>query len=316
MIVKVSVVDGRIQSYSESIASKQREVDEYIASPNGHSLEEIQKVQAYSDEYIAELEKKIKAADDELIAAKSACEEILRQKKLHLEVKPEIAETETTESLSLLREESEKQREASTSRLAEVNALLKNDEVRSAELEQTKAQRDAMKEECARWAELEGLYGGAKGQKFRLMAQSYVLRTLLQKANHYLKDLSQRYELYCTDNSLVINVIDHDQNESARAVNLLSGGESFIVSLALALGLASISKERLHVDTLFIDEGFGSLDAATLETVITTLNRLHIIGGRRVGIISHVVSLAERIPAQIRMKRTGPGKSEALVYSL
>lgn len=316
LIVKTSVVDERIESFMAGIASAQRSIDEYLASPNGRNMEEINKAQAYTEGDIAKIKDKLKADKEEHIAAMAACGEIDRQKAEHAKAKPEMKAEETAESLQAVRDSIEARREEANARMVSINALLKADEERSADLDQTKRQRDKLKEECADWAMLENLYGGAKGQKFRLMAQSYVLRTLLQKANHYLKALSRRYELYCVDNSLVINVIDHDQNESARAVNLLSGGESFIVSLALALGLSSISKERLHVDTLFIDEGFGSLDAATLETVITTLNRLHSIGGRRVGIISHVGSLAERITTQIRMRRTGPGKSEVLVVSL
>ncbi len=125
--------------------------------------------------------------------------------------------------------------------------------------------------------------------------------------------LTSRYQLDCDDGSLTINVIDRNHGDSVRNVGLLSGGESFVVSLALALGLSAISKEKIHVDTLFIDEGFGTLDKDVLDTVITTLDRLHAIGGRRIGIISHVQDLKDRIPTQIRLLRSGPSSSRVSV---
>lgn len=280
-----------------------------MAEPDSCTPWQIESVAAMSAEDIAECKREVKADEDRLLAACAACAEVEARKAEHQKSKPVFAESDSPESLAAMREEAESLREKASKRQAAVEALLQDDARRAEALAATRRERDALKAECADWAVLEDLYGGAKGQKFRLMAQSYVLRTLLSKANHYLSMLSQRYELCCSDNSLVINVIDHDQSDIARPVTLLSGGESFIVSLSLALGLSAISKERIDVDTLFIDEGFGTLDNSILETVITTLDRLHRIGGRRVGIISHVASLAERIPAQIRMRRTGPGTS-------
>ncbi len=309
LIAETGAVDGRIESLSSIVREKTAEIDAYMAEPDSCTPWQIESVAAMSAEDIAECKREVKADEDRLLAACAACAEVEARKAEHQKSKPVFAESDSPESLAAMREEAESLREKASKRQAAVEALLQDDARRAEALAATRRERDALKAECADWAVLEDLYGGAKGQKFRLMAQSYVLRTLLSKANHYLSMLSQRYELCCSDNSLVINVIDHDQSDIARPVTLLSGGESFIVSLSLALGLSAISKERIDVDTLFIDEGFGTLDNSILETVITTLDRLHRIGGRRVGIISHVASLAERIPAQIRMRRTGPGTS-------
>jgi len=309
LIAETSAVDGRIESLSALVAEKREQIDAYLSEPGNCSREQIEEAAKYTPEQISEYKEEIKVDADRLVAARAAYGEIERRKAEHQQAKPDLADDDTPESLAARREDAEAVRDSASKRQAAVEALLKDDADRADALAETKRDRDALKEECANWAVLEDLYGGAKGQKFRLMAQSYVLRTLLYKANHYLAMLSQRYELCCSDNSLVINVIDHDQSNIVRAVTLLSGGESFIVSLSLALGLSAISKERLDVDTLFIDEGFGTLDNSMLETVIATLDRLHRIGGRRVGIISHVTSLAERIPTQIRMRRTGPGTS-------
>lgn len=143
------------------------------------------------------------------------------------------------------------------------------------------------------------------------MAQSYVLRTLLAKANRYLASFSKRYTLTARPGTLTVSVIDSELPSSPRAASSLSGGETFIVSLALALALASISKEKINVDTLFIDEGFGSLDSESLSMIIDALDTLYAIGGRRIGIISHMDVLKERIPTQIRLRKLG-GNTSAL----
>lgn len=142
-----------------------------------------------------------------------------------------------------------------------------------------------------------------RGKRFRVIAQSFILRELLDKANHFLDQLSKRYELDCQDDSLTILVRDMYFGGSVRPVNMVSGGESFVVSLALALGLSSIGGNGFATDMLFIDEGFGTLDSNTLEVVMDTLERLRETGNRKVGIISHVEALCERIPVKILVER-------------
>lgn len=316
LIAQTAALDGRIESLSARLADRRAGIAAYMAAEGSCSAEQINAAASLTAARISAAKAEIKAVADRHLAATAAVVEVERQSAEHQAAKPEIAEGETPQSLAAVRAEAETQRDDASKRQAAVETLLADDDKRAEALAQTKRDRDALQVECADWVVLESLYGGAKGQKFRLMAQCFVLRTLLHKANHYLAMLSPRYELYCADNSLVINVIDRDQANAIRPVTLLSGGESFIVSLALALGLSAISKERLDVDTLFIDEGFGTLDAATLETVLTTLDRLHTIGGRRVGIISHVAGLAERIPAQIRLRRTAPASSAVTIVTL
>ena len=116
-----------------------------------------------------------------------------------------------------------------------------------------------------RWAKLNELAGSADGAKFRRIAQGYTLDVLLSYANVQLRQLSQRYRLERVPDTLALQVIDQDMCDEIRTVHSLSGGESFLVSLALALGLSSLSSNRMKVESLFIDEGFGSLDAETLE---------------------------------------------------
>ena len=146
------------------------------------------------------------------------------------------------------------------------------------------------------------MLGDSTGSKFRKIAQSYILGELLHSANGYLRQFNNRYELEANPGTLVILVRDLLQGDLTSA-NTLSGGECFMVSLALALALSSTTGKMFSVDTLFIDEGFGSLSPNYLDNVMETLNRLYDMGGRRVGIISHVEMLKERVTTQIRVER-------------
>lgn len=159
-----------------------------------------------------------------------------------------------------------------------------------------------------RWAKLNDLAGSADGAKFRRIAQGYTLDVLLSYTNVQLRDLTRRYRLERVPETLALQVIDQDMCDEVRTVHSLSGGESFLVSLALALGLSSLSSNRMKVESLFIDEGFGSLDADTLRVAMDALESLR-TQGRKIGVISHVQEMTERIPVQIRVSRAGNGRS-------
>ncbi|WP_217607181.1 AAA family ATPase [Chitinophaga sp. GbtcB8] len=162
------------------------------------------------------------------------------------------------------------------------------------------------------WAKLNEIIGSSDGKKFRQIAQEYTLDVLLGYANVHLEILSKRYLLQRIPNSLGLQVVDQDMGDEVRTVYSLSGGESFLVSLALALGLASLSSSRMKVESLFIDEGFGSLDPATLNIAMDALERLH-NQGRKVGVISHVQEMTERIPVQIKVSKQQSGRSKVEV---
>jgi DNA repair protein SbcC/Rad50 len=165
------------------------------------------------------------------------------------------------------------------------------------------------------WKVFDDLIGSADGKTFRVFAQGLTLEALLGHANRHLHDLSPRYALErVPESDLDLQIVDHDMGEERRATSSLSGGESFLVSLALALGLASLSSRDTAVETLFIDEGFGTLDPATLELALHTLDQLQ-AAGRQVGLISHVPGLAERIGAQVMVERMGGGRSRVRVVS-
>lgn len=159
-----------------------------------------------------------------------------------------------------------------------------------------------------RWAKLNKLIGSADGTKFKVIAQSYTLNLLLLHANKHLSYLSKRYKLQQVPGTLALQVVDCDMCDEIRTVYSLSGGESFLISLALALGLSSLSSNNLKVESLFIDEGFGSLDAESLRTAMEALEQLQ-MQGRKIGVISHVQEMSERISVQVQVHKKVNGKS-------
>lgn len=172
----------------------------------------------------------------------------------------------------------------------------------------------ACRTESERWAQLNELAGSADGAKFRRIAQGYTLDILLNYANVQLRGLTRRYRLERVPETLALQVIDRDMCDEVRTVHSLSGGESFLVSLALALGLSSLSSNRMRVESLFIDEGFGSLDAETLRVAMDALESLR-TQGRKIGVISHVQEMTERIPVRVQVCRAGNGRSTLAVES-
>ena len=163
-----------------------------------------------------------------------------------------------------------------------------------------------------RWNRMNNLIGCATGRKFQKIAQSYVLESLIHAANSYMKTLTNRYTLKVVTGTFVIQIEDAYQGYASRAANTLSGGESFLVSLSLALALSDIG-HQFAVDTLFIDEGFGTLSGEPLQSAIATLRMLHQKNGRHVGIISHIEELKERIPVQIQVQQSGNSSSSKVV---
>ena len=156
---------------------------------------------------------------------------------------------------------------------------------------------------------------GADGKMLRKIAQCYTLSFLIAHANQEIRKFNSRYELQQVKHSLGIRVIDHDRADDIRDTTSLSGGETFIVSLGLALGLSALSSRNISFENLFIDEGFGTLDPDTLATVIDSLAMLQSSQGKKVGVISHTDTMSERITTQIRIIKNGnSGSSHIEIY--
>lgn len=179
-----------------------------------------------------------------------------------------------------------------------------------------KATEARLQIEARPWQALHELIGKGEGKHFQQFAQALNLSQLLYRANHHLSGLNPRYRLQQELDqglpTLHFVVVDRWMSTAPRALKTLSGGESFLVSLALALGLSDLRSGTMPIETLLLDEGFGTLDPDTLEVALAALQQLH-QGGRQVGIISHVGALAERIPAQVHVEPIGEGRSRVRV---
>lgn len=203
-------------------------------------------------------------------------------------------------------------REAQSEVITELRAKLSINAQNSASAQAAHDDLQAKTTQFSLWTQLATAIGTTASDNFRDVAQAYTMRILLDQANYFLRKLSQRYELTCYSNSLAIMVMDKEMGGELRSASSLSGGETFLVSLALALGLASLNDENLNIDMLFIDEGFGTLDGESLEMAVQALGNMQRFG-KKVGIISHVDSLKERIPAQIQVTKRGKAASEVRI---
>jgi exonuclease SbcC len=186
--------------------------------------------------------------------------------------------------------------------------LKDNDRLKQQQQERFQA-IDAQKQECSRWDLLHELIGSADGKKYRNFAQGLTFEMMVGHANQQLQKMTDRYLLIRDDaQPLELNVVDNYQAGEIRSTKNLSGGESFIVSLSLALGLSHMASKNVRVDSLFLDEGFGTLDEDALETALETLAGLQ-EDGKLIGVISHVQALKERISTQIQVTPLAGGRS-------
>ena len=225
----------------------------------------------------------------------------------------EARTTQTEEELQAQLEQLRQQQDELSQQLGGVQVQLEKD----AELRQNQRtltdQIEKQQQEHRRWASLSELIGSADGTKFSRFAQSLTLAHLVNLANRHLQKLSDRYQLQKRQGACVeMDIVDRYQADAVRSLESLSGGETFLVSLALALGLSDLARRNHPIDSLFIDEGFGTLDADTLDTALAALETLQ-AGGKTIGIISHVEALKERLTTQIQVRKNDSGNSTLAV---
>ena len=228
-----------------------------------------------------------------------------------LEKDLELDDPRSYEEIEMIKKELSDSIKTKKTALEEHKRLLVNQEENHKRIKGIEAEIAEMQEKSKYWKLLNDMIGDATGHKFNQFAQDLTLIQLIQLANLRLEKLSKRYLIANPaeneDDSLV--VIDLDMGDQRRSVKTLSGGETFVISLALALALSDLASSNVRISSLFIDEGFGTLDPETLDQVLTTLEQLQEEGSKMVGIISHVGSLKERISTQIQLIPNGRGFS-------
>ncbi len=231
-----------------------------------------------------------------------------REKRLAMEVEKKLTD-KTLEELEPQFKECEGTLKTLRDAIAGLKYKLSENTAAKERIEEKQSTIEAQKKECHRWEKLHGLIGSADGKKYRNFAQGLTFELMVSHANRQLEKMTDRY-LLIRDvlQPLELNVVDNYQAGEIRSTKNLSGGESFIVSLTLALGLSKMASRKVRVDSLFLDEGFGTLDEEALETALETLSGLQ-QDGKLIGIISHVSALKERISTQINITPVSGGRS-------
>ncbi|MFK5927679.1 MAG: AAA family ATPase [Desulfuromusa sp.] len=235
-----------------------------------------------------------------------------KQKDREIRLAAEIARKVTDKTLEELEpqfKEYEESLKELRDAIAGLNHKLSENRAAKERIKEKQSAIEAQKKECHRWEKLHGLIGSADGKKYRNFAQGLTFELMVSHANRQLQKMTDRYLLIRDDKQpLELNVVDNYQAGEIRSSRNLSGGESFIVSLTLALGLSKMASRKVRVDSLFLDEGFGTLDEEVLETALETLSGLQ-QDNKLIGIISHVSALKERISTQISIVPVSGGKS-------
>ncbi|AHL76774.1 chromosome segregation protein SMC [Stutzerimonas stutzeri] len=257
------------------------------------------------DTLLAEARERLRANTEQLARSRERLDGCEQRLKAHQASQPNPPNAETLEAQLSSQKASCDNTEQ---RSSETRAVLLDDDRRRNQSRTLLEQIAAATAQSQRWGRIAALIGSSDGGAFRKIAQAYNLDLLVQHANVQLRQLARRYRLKRGGSPLGLLVMDTEMGDELRSVHSLSGGETFLVSLALALGLASMASSKLKIESLFIDEGFGSLDPESLQIAMDALDSLQ-AQGRKVAVISHVAEMHERIPVQIQVQRMGNGQS-------
>ncbi|MDE6512908.1 MAG: hypothetical protein K2L05_01835, partial [Muribaculaceae bacterium] len=311
--VRISNIDQEISALNAKVAAKrqteknavqtiQRAQAQIAAFLTENNMPDfiLKRILELSADEVARARRDITAASDALVSAKATLDDARKRYAEHSANRPAELGDKSQEELNGQKQTTDNEAIEVNRRIGIITQKLTADnEARASHAERLRELEEKRKDE-ERWRQLDNLFGDTTGKKFVNIAQTYVLMDLIDSANKYMATLSDRYRLRVQPNSFVIYVDDAYDGGASRPANTISGGESFLVSLALALALSDIA-EGLEVDTLFIDEGFGTLSGQPLKDAIATLTQLHSQTGRHVGIISHVEELRAELPVQIQV---------------
>ena len=297
----------------ETAIKSASDVRERIIAIKGDFATENVVAKKFADNAITEwgsLESRIRTA---LEGIDSACKsKELNENTLNSAYAEDEALPKTADAVRVLKTEVESDNMVKSEHLGKLKNVIEEDNKKQAELKSKIDARDRAGKVNAQWKTLDSLFGGADGFTFKKIAQSYIMQDILNHANAYLRKIAPRYELTAQPGSLIILVEDNEDGV-VRSGNTLSGGEGFVISLSLALGLSSLAENSISVDTLFIDEGFGTLSQEWLNSVMSALEKLNSSSGKHVGIISHIEDLQNRIPTVIEVKKKNATTSEVSV---
>ena len=285
----------------QTLRDAKQKLNELLAALPAMTLDGLTQLCLHTNGEIAAVREELQQLSGKIQRLQGETAALSKRQAGHQALKPDFDET-NPERLTEIIDQTAKRDEQLNEEITQRTTRLKTDEEYNRLAGQKKELLINAETVYNHWSTLNEMLGNADGAKFRKIALSYILEELLTIANDYLRRFNDRYELEAYPGSLTILVRDLLQGDRT-AVTTLSGGESFMVSLALALALARMTGKVFTVDTIFIDEGFGTLSEGYLTSVMETLNHLYDLGGRRVGIISHVEALKEHIATKIHVLR-------------
>jgi len=303
----------RQEATQSEVNALQQKVHTFVTTHPSISIDRLCKLVSYPEEKVQNMRQRMQQTREDCIKKETTLRNLQKEQEDFRKKKPLFPPECTPFGLNQQKEEEEKKLRLLFQEIGQLKQTLQQDNEARIRQEKELKQLKESYQTYQQWTRLKELFGSADGKTFRAIAQSFILKELLQNANFYLKHFTDRYQLEGQGITLTILLRDFYEGGITRPVSTLSGGESFLISLALALGLSSLNREQLSIATLFIDEGFGTLSSDYLQTVMDTLEKLHQLGGKRVGIISHVEGLRERIRTQIQVRRIDNSRSEVVV---
>ena len=312
LYAKIKAQKEQISLCEKQIEKRKQQLEEYQQS-TGISIEQLSEIDAQKSilegarAFIQQTDTQLQSRKDAIATAEKLMVEAM--KKLGVTEMENLPDkTELEESIQKLDSEII----ALATEMGVIQNKLDTHKENEKKLAELTKQLESLTRNFNKWDKLNNIFGGTR---FRTLVQTYILRPLLNNANIYLEKITDRYVLTCSEDNeqLSILVLDRYNKNQIRSVTVLSGGERFMISLALSLALSSLNRPDMNVNILFIDEGFGTLDDNSLTSVMNTLEKLQEIAGqnnRRVGIISHREELIDRITVKIIVKKKGEGRSQ------
>lgn len=308
--------DAALVKSLDTTISECNEVLEAYYNSSGKSEADLVRISERASE-LGKAREFVKETDENLKSKSDAVESALDNIKTALEALNVTEEMDVPQMQALLdlKKSYKEQNDELVGKINVIATQLEENDANIGRRDAAKGELDKAEALYKKWNILNTYFGGTR---FRTLVQTYILRPLLNNANIYLEKITDRYSLTCSEDNeqLSILVLDRYNKDQIRSVTVLSGGERFMISLALSLALSSLNRPDMNVNILFIDEGFGTLDEKSLDSVMETLEKLQEIAGqseRRVGIISHREELDERIPVKIQVEKKGEGRSKVRI---
>jgi exonuclease SbcC len=290
-----------LQSYYSEHAEIQEDTLTRLANTSRDTITQLREQQAFAQNQVQNTHGQFLKAQETL--------------QKHQESKPSFAEGEDLAQIEAKIAENNQQKTEKSQKIGQIQHILEEDARNKKQYADTLRQLDLLQQEMRQWERLSNVFGDSTGNKFRKIAQSFILQKLLDNTNYFLGMLSDRYELTGADKELMILVKDKYLGDAPRPVEMVSGGESFLISIALALGLSNLALQGISSDFIFIDEGISQLDGSLCDSVVNTLQQLHHIVHCNIGIISHLDVLAEKIPTKILVQPVSHGTSQLRIQN-